>query len=104
MRSVQVARESRIEKLLVQEVEKLGGLALKFVSPQRRGVPDRVCVLPNGLTWWVEVKTEQGTLSDLQKYQCRELRARGHNVTVVYGMEEVSLLIEIMKEKLNEQQ
>ncbi|MFR1871644.1 MAG: VRR-NUC domain-containing protein, partial [Coprococcus sp.] len=32
--------EKEIEKLLVQEVKKLGGRAYKWVSPGNNGVPD----------------------------------------------------------------
>ena len=38
-------RESLIEKHLVAEVKKAGGVAFKFVSPGRRSVPDRCDVL-----------------------------------------------------------
>ena len=38
--------ESTVEKSLVQLVKKLGGVAYKFVSPARRGVPDRLVLLP----------------------------------------------------------
>ncbi|STB57700.1 Uncharacterised protein [Citrobacter freundii] len=41
-------RESLIEKHLVAEVKKAGGVAFKFVSPGRRSVPDRIVLLPGG--------------------------------------------------------
>ena len=40
-------QESNLEKRLTLEVEKHGGWALKFVSPGKRGVPDRL-VLKSG--------------------------------------------------------
>ena len=60
-------RESTIEKYLVAQVKAIGGMAYKFTSPAHRGVADRVVCLPNGQTWFVEVKTEGGRLSELQK-------------------------------------
>ena len=39
-------RESLIEKHLVAEVKKAGGVAFKFVSPGHRSVPDRIVLLP----------------------------------------------------------
>ena len=59
--------EKQIERYLVDRVKLLGGRAYKFTSPAHRGVADRVVCLPNGQTWFVEVKTEGGRLSALQK-------------------------------------
>ncbi|MCX8958346.1 VRR-NUC domain-containing protein [Erwinia psidii] len=49
-------RESAIEKHLVAEVKKAGGIAYKFVSPGRRSVPDRIVLLPGGKIVFVECK------------------------------------------------
>ena len=39
-------REKEIEKMLVNAVKINGGLALKFVSPNFNGMPDRLILLP----------------------------------------------------------
>lgn len=49
-------REEVIERHLVNEVKKAGGIAYKFTSPGRRGVPDRIVLLPNGKIIFVECK------------------------------------------------
>ncbi len=49
-------KESVIERYLVQEVEKRGGLCEKFVSPGRRSVPDRIITWPFGVVHFVELK------------------------------------------------
>ncbi|ECS0227396.1 VRR-NUC domain-containing protein, partial [Salmonella enterica] len=49
-------RENLIEKHLVTEVKKAGGIAYKFVSPGRRSVPDRIVLLPGGRLVFVECK------------------------------------------------
>lgn len=59
--------EKNIEKHLVAQVKAMGGMAYKFVSPAHRGVADRVVCLPNGSTWFVELKAPGGRLSELQK-------------------------------------
>ena len=51
--------ESEIEKKLVREIRKMGGMAYKFVSPGNTGVPDRIVILPGVITF-VELKTETG--------------------------------------------
>ena len=38
--------EKQVEKALVSTADVLGGVALKFVSPGRNGVPDRIVLLP----------------------------------------------------------
>ncbi|UED81938.1 VRR-NUC domain-containing protein [Lysinibacillus sp. CD3-6] len=59
--------ESQIENYLKQEIEKLNGLCLKFVSPGNKGVPDRIIILPNGNVVFAELKNgKQGRLSALQ--------------------------------------
>ena len=60
-------KESTIEKHLVTQVKALGGMAYKFTSPAHRGVADRVVCLPDGQTWFVELKAPGGRLSELQK-------------------------------------
>lgn len=50
-------RESTIERHLVSVVRtKLKGECLKFTSPGRRHVNDRLVILPGGRVWFVELK------------------------------------------------
>ena len=49
-------RESEIEKRLKNAVKMRGGLALKFVSPNFNGVPDRLLLLPEGKAAFAELK------------------------------------------------
>lgn len=85
--------ESDIEKRLVREIKRLGGIAYKFVSPGNAGVPDRVICFPGGSTWFVELKTETGKLTALQQTQIKRLRSLGQNVVVLYGRSQVDKFI-----------
>ena len=80
-------RERDIEAWLKSRIEKLGGLWLKFVSPGNDGVPDRIAVLPDGRLVFVELKTRNGKLSAVQKYQIDRLISLNQRVVVVYGKE-----------------
>lgn len=80
--------ESEIEKRLVREVRKMGGMAYKFVSPGNTGVPDRIVILPGVITF-VELKTETGRLSPGQKMQIGKLKGLGVKVVVIHGMKEL---------------
>lgn len=80
-------REKDIEKVLVDEVKKLGGRAYKWVSPGNAGVPDRIVILPSlPSPVFVELKTDTGTLTALQKVQIDRLRDLGQKVWVVKGI------------------
>lgn len=57
---ISAMRESEIENYLVWTVETLGGKAYKFKSPNQRGVSDRIVCMPNGETWFVELKRPKG--------------------------------------------
>jgi len=59
--------EKTVEKYFVWAVERQGGKTWKFTSPGRKGVADRIACLPDGTTWFVELKTKGGRLSELQK-------------------------------------
>lgn len=82
--------ERDIEKVLVDEVKKLGGRAYKWVSPGNDGVPDRIVILPGTRPVFVELKTETGRLSALQKVQIDRLGNLGQRVEIIYGVNGVS--------------
>lgn len=70
-------RESMIERKLVIEVKKRGGLAVKFVSPGLNGVPDRLVLFPGGILAFVELKAPGKKLRPLQQLRARQLIALG---------------------------
>ncbi|MGC4018923.1 MAG: VRR-NUC domain-containing protein [Muricomes sp.] len=83
-------KEAEIEKILVREVKRLGGRAYKWVSPGNDGVPDRIVIFPNREPVFVELKTDKGKLSALQKVQCKKLLDLGQRVEIVYGIDGLS--------------
>lgn len=93
-------RESKIEKYLKDEIEKLGGLCLKFTS-SIRGVPDRIVLLPENRIYFVEMKNEQGKLSKIQKYMHKQFNKRGVPVYVPYSKNDVDKFIEEVCKHVN---
>lgn len=81
--------EKEIEAYLVGAVRAMGGIAYKFVSPAHRGVSDRVAVLPGGIVWFVELKTETGRLSPLQEIFRSDMQRLHQNYACLYGKAEV---------------
>lgn len=67
-----VIDERDVERYLIKECEKRGWLCWKFVSPGRRGVPDRIVIRP-GAVAFVEVKRKGGRVSPLQIRRIEEL-------------------------------
>lgn len=82
-------RESEIEARLVHRVRQAGGIAYKFTSPSRRSVPDRLCVLPDGLAFFVECKRPGEKPTEAQAREHERLRALGQTVLVVDSYESV---------------
>lgn len=109
-------RERAIENLLVREIEKRGGLCMKFVSPGTRGAPDRIVIMPHGAhctkhgvqlddqeyrvhtidhtrescrIYFVELKAPTGRLSAGQSLFTNELRSRGAMVQQLYSPQDV---------------
>lgn len=69
--------ESEIEKALVIEVKKRGGLALKFTSPGMSGVPDRLILIKGGKLAFIELKAQGKKMRPLQIKRKRQLEALG---------------------------
>ncbi|CAM7597842.1 VRR-NUC domain-containing protein [Morganella morganii subsp. morganii] len=76
-------REDVIERHLVSEVKKAGGIAYKFVSPGRRAVPDRLVLLPGGKIIFVECKAPGEKPRPDQLREHARLLALGHQVVVL---------------------
>lgn len=85
--------ESQIERRLVDGVKRLDGMCIKFVSPGTPGVPDRIIITATGRVIFVELKTETGRLSKIQRYIVGQMQKRGADVRVVKGLDEVKQLL-----------
>jgi hypothetical protein len=75
-------REGVVERYLLGRCRAEGFLCLKFVSPSRGGVPDRVVVTP-AKTVFVEVKKPGGDLEKRQRTVHDKMRRHGAEVHVV---------------------
>ncbi|KPK27187.1 MAG: hypothetical protein AMJ66_11355 [Betaproteobacteria bacterium SG8_40] len=82
-------KESEIERYFIWAVMRRGGVAYKFVSPTQRGVSDRVACMPNGETWFVELKTKEGRLAPLQKIFAAEMQRLNQNYICLWTTEGV---------------
>jgi len=81
--------EREIEQYFVWTVQRMGGVTYKFRALNCKGVSDRIACLPNGQTWFVELKAPNGRLSPLQRKFAEDMRARNQNYTTLWSKTEV---------------
>lgn len=87
-------RESRIEAKIRKYLKFLGCLCLKQDARLIPGIPDRLVVMPGGLSFFLEIKTPTGVLSRIQKVRISTLEHRNIPVYVVRSLTEVEEIIE----------
>lgn len=75
--------ERHIEKTLVRAVRDACGIALKLISPNFAGIPDRLVLLPGGRILFVELKVPGQKPRPLQLKRHRQLTALGFKVLVI---------------------
>lgn len=85
--------ERHIEQRLVTEVKKMGGMALKFVSPGFDGVPDRLILLPKGKLAFIELKAPGKRLKPLQEKRRRQLESLGFLVFCVDDIKQIKPIL-----------
>ena len=95
--------EKEIENYFVWTVERAGGRTYKFKSPTQRGVSDRLACMPDGSTWFVELKTKGGRLSALQKMFMSDMTLLNQNYACLWTIEQVDEWITEQNELTNKQ-
>ncbi|WP_394991817.1 VRR-NUC domain-containing protein [Streptococcus alactolyticus] len=87
-------REKVVERKLVREVRKRGGICPKWVSPSFAGVPDRLVFLPNGKIGMVEVKAPGEKPRLLQVSRHRLFERLGFKVHVLDSVEKIGEVLD----------
>jgi len=82
-------KEKIVENHFVWAIERAGGKTWKFTSPGRKGVADRIACLPDGSTWFVELKTKGGRLSALQKMFMSDMTLLNQKYACLWTIEQV---------------
>lgn len=86
--------EKEIENYLVRKIKNKKGIAYKFTSPGNSGVPDRLCLLPNGKIFFVELKSPGKKPRALQINQITKIAKLGQRVYVLDSKEKVDEVLE----------
>ena len=69
-------RESQIQHQIIKWLESQGWLVVKIIQTNKNGWPD-LQLHAFGVTIFIEVKSENGKLSELQKYRHKQLKDKG---------------------------
>jgi hypothetical protein len=81
--------EKEIESYFKWAVMSMGGKTYKFRSINQRGVSDQIACLPNGDTWFVELKTKGGKVSALQKFFMEEVTGLSQQYACLWTKEQI---------------
>lgn len=91
---MKIESEKLLEKKLRVKIEELGGYCLKLLAIHVIGIPDRICLLPNGVVFFAEVKTTGKKPEKIQLLWHKKLRKIGFEVYVVDTSEQINEIIE----------
>ena len=87
-------REKQIEQKLVQAVRKIGGMCLKFVSPNFDGMPDRLILFPGGKIAFAELKAPGKKPRPLQIARHKALMKLGFRVYIIDRVEQIGAILD----------
>lgn len=88
-KNLRLPKETKIETALINLVLSYGGICPKWVSPNNASAPDRICLFPGGLVWFVETKRPGSKPTKLQLFTHAKLRELGFNVSVIWNKEQL---------------
>lgn len=88
--------EKTLEARLVREIEARGGMALKYTSQYHRGIPDRICLLPGGLSIFVELKSTGKKPTKLQQHAIAQLANLGFWCAIVSSTTTLEKLLQFI--------
>lgn len=89
-------RERDVEQYLLKQCRAHNLLCLKFTSPGRAGVPDRI-IVGSGSTVFVEIKAPGCKPRPLQLATFAKIEAFGGRVFVVDSFSEIDELMSLLK-------
>lgn len=89
-----MAAESKLDRKLREYAEDCGVLYLKFTSPGRRGVPDRLLLAPRGRMGLMELKAQGKRPGPVQARAIHQLHSLGYKVRVVDSFDQGKAFID----------
>lgn len=83
--------EKTLERKVCNYIKDLGGKAFKWVCPGETGVPDRICILPEGRIIFIELKRpdRKDGRNERQKKIFKVLESLGCEVWLINSFEDL---------------
>lgn len=81
-------KESFIQSKIIKDLEAAGWMVVKLIQTNKNGIPDLLC-LKNKETVFIEVKSEKGIVSELQKYRHRQLAQQNFLTIIAYSTKDI---------------
>ena len=75
-------KESVYQKKIIDKYTKDGYFVLNLIKTNKNGIPDLLCLKKGEEPIFIEVKTDKGVVSELQKYRIKELNNLGFTAFV----------------------
>lgn len=94
-------KESAIQKKILDYLDAKGCYTVKIISANKNGVADILCSY-RGRFVALEVKTDKGVVSEMQKFQISEVIKSGGHAAVVRSVVEVRQLIDELNSEHDE--
>lgn len=82
-----IMSEKLLERACCKEARRRGFLPIKLVSPNMRGVPDRLLIGPNGQNVYIEFKEPGGKVRPEQDRFIRQLIRMGQEAHVIWSFD-----------------
>lgn len=84
--------ESKIQSKIINKLNSDGWMVVKLIKTNLNGIPD-LLALKNNKAIFIEVKSEKGKLSEIQKYRINELKNHGFEVHILNSTDNLELII-----------
>lgn len=81
--------EKALEQKLKTVIRFNGGLYLKLLPFQCNGLPDRLCLLPEGVIFFAEIKSTGDKPKKLQTYMHKKIRKLGFKVFIIDTLDQI---------------
>ena len=85
-------RESEIQSKFIKCLEREGFYVIKIIQTNKNGIADLLCLHKEYESFFIEVKTDDGKVSELQNYRMHEIFEKAGIETIVLREEDLPLI------------
>lgn len=87
-----MASEQKLQSRIISALEADGWIVVKTITLSKNGFPD-IFSFKNGKTLFIEVKSENGKASELQKYRIEQLTKAGFEAYIINSYEQFKKIV-----------